>query len=210
DVISIAHNRIEDAQGLLDIDGRTYRDEYYATFTKLDAESKPLWIRDARGNLTMQYVWPPKPDRDVPRLSRDFSPNGNPNNDIGNRAPTYDIAGNLLFSHSMDSGNRWSINDSVGRPMCAWDFNDRQDDAVGFVNEQRLTFTEYDALHRPTNVWLQINRGAEANVERFEYEDTNAADGTPNPNLAALQTMNLIGQQVRHYDTSGLSETVRS
>src|SRR6185503_3310137 len=35
-------------------------------------------------------------------------------------------------------------------------------------------------------------------------------DGTPNPNLAALQTMNLIGQQVRHYDTSGLSETVRS
>lgn len=48
EVIAIAHNR---TNGI---------DETYLTFTKLDAEGKPLWIRDARGNLVMQYIAPAK------------------------------------------------------------------------------------------------------------------------------------------------------
>ena len=55
EVITIAHNRVKDAAGAL-------KDEKYLTFTKLDAEGKPLWIRDARSNLVMQYITPPVPN----------------------------------------------------------------------------------------------------------------------------------------------------
>ena len=37
-------------------------DEKYLTFTKLDAEGKPLWIRDARKNIVIQYTTPPVPN----------------------------------------------------------------------------------------------------------------------------------------------------
>ena len=119
EVIAIAHNRVEDSSGMIIMNGRHWRDERYLTFTRLDAEGKPLWIRDARGNLVMQYLSPPKPDRDEPRIARDFGPTGNPNKDIGLRVPAYDIAGNLLFQHSMDAGDRWMMNDAAGkRDVC--------------------------------------------------------------------------------------------
>ena len=54
DVIAIAHNRTPGRQRA---SGKT---SDYLTFTKLDAEGKPLWIRDARGNLVMQYISPSK------------------------------------------------------------------------------------------------------------------------------------------------------
>ena len=59
EVISVAHNRLKDGQG-------TLHDEQYVTFTKLDAEGKPLWIRDARKNLVMQYITPPVPNNQRP------------------------------------------------------------------------------------------------------------------------------------------------
>ena len=209
EVISITHNRIEDANGPRLIAGKHYRDEHYLSFTKLDAEGKPLWIRDARGNLVMQYLWPTKSDRDEPRVLRDFSPQGNPNNDIGARVPCYDIAGNLLFQHSMDAGNRWILMDAAGKPMFAWDFNERQTASTAFIGEQRLYCTDYDAMHRPTAQWLSTGGGSPQMVERFEYRDTKNANGSPNPQLAADQASNLIGQPVQHYDPSGLMETVR-
>lgn len=46
EVVGIAHNRDLDANG-------APRDSYPVTHTKLDAEGKALWIRDARGNLVM-------------------------------------------------------------------------------------------------------------------------------------------------------------
>ncbi|MBK6795287.1 MAG: hypothetical protein IPG76_00380 [Acidobacteria bacterium] len=51
EVISVAHNRVEDPAGPLEFNGKHYHDEKYVTFTKLDAEGKPLWIRDSRRNL---------------------------------------------------------------------------------------------------------------------------------------------------------------
>jgi YD repeat-containing protein len=101
DIFSIAHNRVGNlADGLVD--------EKYMTFTRLDAEGKPLWIRDARKNLVMQYITPPVPDNQTEDPMAGF-------------APAYDIAGNLLFQHSMDAGDRWMLNDSAGNPMLAWD-----------------------------------------------------------------------------------------
>jgi hypothetical protein len=77
------------------------------------------------------------------------------------------------------------------------------------VDEQRLYSTEYDALHRPTAQWLRINGEARQMVERFDYRDTRSADGAANPRASEDRHANLLGQLVRHYDSSGLVETVR-
>jgi RHS repeat-associated protein len=186
EAIAIAHNRVEDATGMLVFGGHNWRDERYLTFTRFDAEGKPLWVRDARSNLVMQYLWPAKPDHDEPRVSRDFSPTGNPNNDIGPRVPAYDIAGNLLLQHSMDAGDRWMLNDAAGKPMCAWD------------GRGHAFRTEYDALHRPLRI---IVTGADPNepdrgicVERFIYGEQHPED----------VQRNLRGKVFIHLDQAGV------
>mgnify|MGYP001591386205 CR=1 FL=1 len=182
EVIAIAHNR---TNGF---------DETYTTFTKLDAEGKPLWIRDARGNLVMQYITPAKANN----APSDVMP--------ANAVPCYDIAGNLLCQHSMDAGDRWMLMDAAGKPMLAWDMNDK---GAGTAQQNRLYRTECDQLHRPTAQWLTVDTDAPIMVERFEYRDTNNPDGTPNSQLAQDKTANLLSQLVRRYDPSGLMETVR-
>jgi RHS repeat-associated protein len=180
DAIAVAHNKFSDSAG-------TAHDEKYVTFTKLDAEGKPLWIRDARGNLVMQYITPPVAN--------------NAGDPAGGFAPCYDIAHNLLFQHSMDAGDRWTLADAAGKPMLAWDFNELQSRA-GPVNEDRLYFTAYDNLHRPAAQWLAVNGSPPQMVERFEYRDAQDND-------AAALLNNLQRQLVRHYDPSGLLETIR-
>ncbi|MBZ5505155.1 MAG: toxin [Acidobacteriia bacterium] len=180
-VAAIAHNRVDDGAGGV-------RNEGYLTFTKLDAEGKPLWIRDARGNLVMQYITPPVANNQATEPTAGF-------------APCHDIAGNLLFQHSMDAGDRWMLTDAAGKPMLAWDYNERQT-GTGTVNEHRLYFTSYDQVHRPTAQWLSVNGGLAQMAERLEYRDAQDHDS------GALQNK-LIGQLVRHYDPSGLTETIR-
>ncbi len=177
DVISIAHNKVSGAGGQI-------KDEYYTTYSRLDAEGKPLWIRDALGHLVMQYIYPPKanddPDENVPLGS----------------VPCYDIAGNLLFQHSMDAGALWMITDAVGKPMYGWDINEVPDN-TNLLTEKRLYSTSYDALHRPMANKLKINNSPAVMVERFEYQDAMTQPDN-----------NLNGQLVRHYDPSGLVETI--
>lgn len=185
DVIAVAHNRVEDPAGTLTFDGRTWKDERYITFTKLDAEGKPLWIRDALGHLVMQYLTPPKPTA----AADDSVPTGS--------VPGYDIAGNLLVQHSMDAGDRWMLADAAGKPMLAWDFNETAS-TPGAPLERRLYFTAYDDLHRPSALWLRRDNDPRIQVERFEYQDARLPD-----------TNNLNGQAVRHYDPSGLVETLK-
>ncbi len=173
EVIAIAHNRTNGV------------DDTYLTFTKLDAEGKPLWIRDARGNLVMQYITPAKANNDAS--------NAIP----ANAVPCYDIAGNLLSQHSMDAGDRWMLMDAAGKPMLAWDLNETPQGNTA-TRENRFYRTDYDALHRPTALWLTINANVPIMIERYEYQDAVTPD-----------VMNLNGQLIRHYDSSGLIETVR-
>ena len=181
-VFAVVHNKFTDAAG-------TAHDEKYVTFTKLDAEGKALWIRDARGNLVMQYITTAKANND-------------PNDDLDPCAvPCYDIAGNLLFQHSMDAGDRWIVANAAGKPMLALDFNQRQS-ANGPTDESRIYLTTYDSLHRPLEQWLAANNQSAQMVERFEYIDTS------NNDASALQN-NLQGKLVRHYDPGGLTETIR-
>ncbi len=201
EVVAIAHNRTPDANGI-------WIDERYLTYTKLDAEGKPLWIRDARGNLVMQYITPPKPTR-----AADEADPTQPERMPAASTPCYDIAGNLLHQHSMDGGGRWMLMDAAGQPLLAWDANERTDDNGTTFQEHRLYRTDHDALHRPTAQWLRVWQRARPQtgvtpqpfqpqepvmLEWLEYRD----GLNPDPD-------NLNGQLVRHYDASGLVRTVR-
>ena len=189
--ITIAHNRVKDPSGSHVFGGENYRDERYFTFTKLDAEGKPLWIRDARGNLVMQYITPTKPTRRA----------DDPTENVPARSvPCYDIAGNLLFQHSMDAGDRWMLSDAAGKPAFAWDFNQQQDDAGTVTGEARLFVTRYDELHRPIERWLTINKGEQQLIERFTYGER----------LPDAQERNLRGRLHEHFDQSGLSQVERA
>ncbi|MGV9867047.1 SpvB/TcaC N-terminal domain-containing protein [Rhodococcus koreensis] len=121
--VTIAHNR---ANGT---------DEKHITFTKFDAEGKPLWVQDARGNRVMQYVAPLLPSGTHPfDDSQNLAPQG--------FTPCYDISGQLLFQHSMDAGDRWMLPDATGEPLFAW--NSRR-------FRSRMTC---DALRRPVCVFV--------------------------------------------------------
>ncbi|MEI7769420.1 MAG: SpvB/TcaC N-terminal domain-containing protein, partial [Chloroflexales bacterium] len=182
EVIVIAHNRTSGV------------DAKHLTFSKLDAEGKPLWVQDARGNRVMQYVMPPLPVGAHPFDDpQNLTPQG--------CAPCYDIAGNLLFQHSMDAGERWMLNDAAGKPLLAW--NSR-----GFRSRAM-----YDALHRPSEVFVQaagdttlagVPRNAalppdpEALVEKRVY-------GERHPDASA----NLRGRPYRIYDSAGVATSAR-
>lgn len=174
-VIAIAHNRVKTGAGAVE-------DRMYPTFTRLDAEGKALWIRDARGNLAMQYILPAAPDGQV----------DNPTN----FAPGYDIAGNLLFEHNADAGDRWTLNDAAGKPMVAWD------------SRGHMFHVAYDPLHRPAASYVKGADPADQNkvvqFERVLYGDT-PGNGLPDtPANDQTRKLNLRGRVYRHYDKAGL------
>jgi len=184
EVISVAHNRVTDTAGLL-------QDEKYLTFTKLDAEGKPLWIRDARKNLVMQYIAPPAAS-DQEADPADF-------------VPCYDIAGNLLHQHSMDAGDRWMLNDAAGKPMLAWN------------SRGHLFRTDYDPLHRPTGSFIKGADPHDANriiqFERVIYGDTpgNGLTVDPlHPENDQTKRLNLRGKPYQHFDSAGKVDSLGS
>ena len=94
----------------------------------------------------------------------------------------------------MDAGDRWMLIDAAGKPMLAWDYNERQDDAGAFHQEHRLYATDYDALHRPVTqsirIWSRPSGSGQdftaqgrVQIERFDYQDAVSAD-TANLNAA--------------------------
>jgi RHS repeat-associated protein len=170
EVLALAHNRRLD-----DLDEPV--DEKYITFTKLDAEGKPLWLRDARGNRVMQYISPPIPDGETEDPDAGY-------------VPCYDIAGNLLFHHSMDAGDRWMLNDVTGKPLFSWD------------SRNNILRTSYDPLRRPVTSELRNDDHADwIVVGCMRYGDEqDLPDG--------WEARNLRGQVYRSYDQSGLVTNV--
>lgn len=181
EVIVITHNKWPTKT---DSAESTFIEEKYLTYTKLDAEGKPLWIQDPRGNRVMQYIYPPLPDTVTE------------GDETTAYTPCYDIAGNLLFQHSMDSGNRWTLIDAAGKPFYSWDENERQNDEDKFVEEQRLFHTEYDGLHRPVKTWLTIKGAVPVLIEQVKYRD--------NKDDSEAKELNLRGQIYQHYDGAGV------
>lgn len=179
EVVAIAHNRFQR--------NGTITNEKYRTYTKLDIEGKPLWIQDARNNRVMEYITPPGADVDY--------------------VPCYDIAGNLLFQHSMDGGDRWMLMDATGQPFYAWDVNERvqPDGTLPERPEQRRFYTVYDRLRRPTRQLLQTNNVTSQLVEWFVYGDEPGLFPEPSVGeIPVVQERNLRGQVYQHYDPSGV------
>ncbi|SMQ78428.1 RHS repeat-associated core domain-containing protein [Bacillus sp. OV166] len=170
EVVAIAHNRVGPVNGLTD--------EKYVTFTKLDNEGKPLWVQDSRGNRVMQYINPPLPEG--------VSPFNDPNNiNPKGFVPCYDIAGNLLFQHSMDAGDRWMLNDAAGKPMFVWN------------SRSFITRMSYDGLHRLTGSFVTgadpVHSKREMQFEKLVYGEGQADD----------KQKNLRGKLYIHFDTAG-------
>jgi RHS repeat-associated protein len=194
DVVTIAHNRTPSDAAVYSntpLADRPWLDERILTFTKLDAEGKPLWIRDARHNLVVQYFVPALPDN----AAIDVLPAGT--------VPGYDIAGNLLFQHSMDAGDRRLLADAAGQPLLSWDYNERTDATTTTVfNEHRRFETGYDPLHRPAERILRVRDDNTGVTEKFVVERFRYGEEAPD-NKAA----NLRGEPWQHYDGSGLQQT---
>ena len=62
----------------------------------------------------------------------------------------YDMLGNRIHQASMEAGERWMLNDVAGKPLRAWD-----------SRGHRLR-TAYDALRRPTAIYLHEGSGTGA------------------------------------------------
>lgn len=165
EVVSVAHNRVRNDAG-----GQT--DEKYMTFTRLDAGGKPLWIRDARKNIVMQYITP-------------TVPNNQSNDPVAGFVPCYDMTGSLLFQHSMDTGDRWILNDASGKPMLAWD------------SRGHLFRTDYDRLHRPLR---QFVKGVNPDEPDREICSARTIYGEQHPED---KQRNLRGRAFLHLDQAG-------
>jgi len=101
----------------------------------------------------------------------------------------YDMLGNMLYQNSMDAGERWMLNDCMGKPVYAWD-----------AKGHEFT-TTYDELHRPLTSSL-IKEGNAIITGRQEYVDTK---GLTPAELSAMQELNLIGTSNIQYDSAGIT-----
>jgi RHS repeat-associated protein len=94
----------------------------------------------------------------------------------------YDMLGTRIHQASMEAGERWTLNNVAGKPVCAWD------------SRGHVTRYSYDALQRPTHLFMRSREGAAQLVERLIY-------GELHPEALAL---NLRGKLYQHYDGAGV------
>jgi RHS repeat-associated protein len=97
----------------------------------------------------------------------------------------YDMQGATLYQNSTDAGERWMVNDVMGKPV------------KSFNSRNHVFRHEYDNLHRPVTTFMQLGAAAAINTEKIIYGES-LADG---------KTNNLRGKLYRHYDTAGVAAT---
>lgn len=95
----------------------------------------------------------------------------------------YDLLGNRIHQASMEAGERWMLNEAVGRPIRAWDSR---------LFLRRMT---YDKLRRPTGLFVTEN-GAERLAERTVYGEGQG------------DAANHRGQIFQRYDGAGVISNV--
>jgi RHS repeat-associated protein len=94
----------------------------------------------------------------------------------------FDMLGRVCWQRSIDAGERWTISDVVGKPLRAWD------------SRGHVLRTVYDALHRPMELRVQTNGGAEVLAERTVYGEEQQAP----------EALNLRGRIYQQYDGAGV------
>jgi RHS repeat-associated protein len=94
----------------------------------------------------------------------------------------YDMLRNRVHQASMEAGERWVLNDVVGKPLYAWD------------SRNHRFRTAYDPLRRPTDSFLRQSAGAELLVGRNTY-----GEAGPSP-----ESSNLRGRVHQVFDQAGV------
>ncbi len=94
----------------------------------------------------------------------------------------YDMLSTRIHQSSVDAGERWMLNDCVGKPLRAWDSRDHQ-----FRHE-------YDVLHRPVNLFVQTGNAVGTLAERLVYGEGQLND----------QGLNLRGKIFQQFDGAGV------
>jgi len=109
------------------------------------------------------------------------------------QADQIDAMGRPIHSDSPDAGETWVLLDVGGQPVRTW--------RSGGLTVRRT----YDALRRPTGVWVTEGADPERLAEAVFYGDFLAASATPGDQAQAA-TSNLLGRPWRTYDEAGLVE----
>jgi RHS repeat-associated protein len=94
----------------------------------------------------------------------------------------YDMLGARIHQKSVDAGERWTLNNVLGKPLLGWDSRDHQ------------LRHEYDIVRRPLNFWVQTGTGAELLAETAVYGEGQTND----------QALNLRGKLYQQFDAAGV------
>jgi RHS repeat-associated protein len=157
----------------------------YQTRVELDIEGNTIVVTDDRQNAVMIHAVVQKDALGKPVKDAQGKPS------IVGRA--FDLLGHNLYSYSMDAGDRWMLNNVAGKPIRAW--NDRQTRSdLPQPPQGHVMRTVYDALQRPTHLYMLPTGEPEILVERLIY-------GEKHPE--AVQR-NLKGKPFQHYDGAGV------
>jgi RHS repeat-associated protein len=148
----------------------------YETHVELDIEGNQLVVTDALNRQVMRSVL----------LIKDAQGN------IVSQVNAFDMLGQQLYSHSMDAGERWTLNNVAGKPIRGWDSRNHE------VRHR------YDQLQRPTQLWVWQGTNSKVLAECIVYGD-GADSGLT---LVETQAANLRGQVYQHYDGAGVITSV--
>jgi RHS repeat-associated protein len=94
----------------------------------------------------------------------------------------HDMLGAQLYHTSMDAGERWIINDVMGKLLRSFD------------SRSHVFRYEYDSLHRPVKIFMRLGEAAEINTEKIIYGET----------VLNGKTNNLLGKPYQLYDAAGV------
>ncbi len=108
----------------------------------------------------------------------------------------YDMLRTRIYQASMDAGERWMLNDAVGKPVRAW-------------NSRGFAFrSEYDQLRRPVKSFVRGGEGGEALPHEVLFERTIYGDSSQTAlSQAQRKHANLCGKVFQHFDGAGVVVT---
>jgi len=181
----------------------------------LFSKTPSVTVSANRGETVREIAYhrhPDAPDRSEQRINRHaYNARGFPAqvtdprlHDAGLANFTYqsNLAGTVLRTVSVDAGTTVALDDAAGRPLVALssiltghDGTDKYDQAVARIWQ----YEGADLPGRPLAVCEAMAGEVPIVAERFMYTD----------NTPVQQALNLAGQCISHYDTAGLSQTVK-
>jgi len=176
--VSIAHNKFVYPDSPK-IDETITGEQFIPTHSFQDIQGNILEIRDGRNSEELT-----ESDAAIDFNLR--TPKGNQTSQ-GNRVMTYAYAMNglQLYQDSMDAGRRWALVNALGNPFYSWD------------DRGHASRVKYDALQRPTHIFVEPEGKEPILVERMFYgEDIGV--------IEEARKFNLRGQLIWHFDGAGL------